>query len=332
MFKTGTPIQSLFVALVAITLSIPTSGHADQFKESCQAIIKSVGAEDDGSRLNKLFALAWDHQMDEHPEWASYIGYPGHETEWTDNSAEAIERRKADNLLLREVIGSISREQLSEIDRLNYDLFAWRLTDDIDDDGFPSEHMQITQLGGVHQNVAQMLTMMPTTKVAEYENIIARLRGVPSMVDKTIALLEKGLKAGVTPPQVTLREVPTQILNQITEDPAEAPMLKSFSSFGPSILSEDRSRLKSEAYALYKDQVVPSLQELHSFVTDTYLPGCRTTIGASDLPNGEAWYAHLVKHYTTTDLTPKQIHNIGLGEVARIRKQMEVIIEQIEFE
>ena len=166
--------------------------------------------------------------------------------------------------------------------------------------------MQITQLGGVHKNVARQLTMMPTTTVAQYENIIARLSGVPDMVDKTIALLEKGLKLGVTPPQVTLREVPTQILNQITEDPAEAPMLKSFNSFGPSILSEARSRLKSEAYALYKERIVPSLTKLHSFITKKYLPGCRTTTGASDLPNAKAWYPHIVKNYTTTDLPPDQ--------------------------
>ena len=160
---------------------------------------------------------------------------------------------------------------------------------------FPGELLAISQLGGVQQNVAQTIDQMPKTSIASYENILARLRGVPEIVDQNIALLKRGLAQGITQPKITLRAVPTQILDVIPEDPMQSAMLKPFAEFPEGIPAADRDRLREEAVKIYKEQLVPAYDKLYDFVLKEYIPGARTSIGLGDLPDGAAWYAYSVR-------------------------------------
>ena len=118
----------------------------------------------------------------------------------------------------------------------------------------------------------------------------------------------------------------------IVDEPLKSPMLKAFDKFPDSVSEEDRERLVSEATRIYTEEIKPVLAELHAFLVDEYVPGCRDSIAASVLPDGEAWYAYNVKQRTTTDLTPQEIHQIGVSEVARIRGLMDGIIDEVGFE
>jgi uncharacterized protein (DUF885 family) len=138
-----------------------------------------------------------------------------------------------------------------------------------------------------------------------------------------MALLDRGLAEGITPPKVTLRDVPAQVESLLVDDPMTSPMLKAFQSFPDAVPGPERERLKREAAAAFTGQVVPAYRKLHGYLVNTYLPAARESIATGDLPNGKAWYAYLAHSYTTTDLTPEQIHQIGLAEVARIRTQMD---------
>jgi uncharacterized protein (DUF885 family) len=178
-------------------------------------------------------------------------------------------------------------------------------------------------MNGVQQDVAQMLAMMPTGNVAQYENVVARLEGVPALVDQTIVLLKEGLQAGLTPPRVTLRDVPQQVRNQIVDDPRESPLLHGFSRLPESIPAGEGERLRVRAAAAYAAHVGPAYRRLYEFLVDRYIPAARESIAMRALPDGEAWYAWSVRHYTTTRLTPDEIHVVGLSEVERIRAEMD---------
>jgi uncharacterized protein (DUF885 family) len=201
----------------------------------------------------------------------------------------------------------------------------------VEGDQFPFEFMQLNQMGGVQQNVPQVITSTTFRTTKDFEDLVARLNGVPALVDQTIALLQKGLDLKVTPPQVTLRDVPQQVLNLIVKDPAQSEMLAPFKEMPALIPAADQTRLRAAATDAFTKKVEPAFQKLHDFLVAKYLPGARTTIGANKLPNGDKIYAFNTRQQTTTELAPAQIHQIGLDEVRRIRGEMDKVIASTGF-
>ena len=307
-------------SLLALILYRPVSSSAQQ-----------PASPPDSVRLQQLFAQNWEYTMHQYPEFATAVGYAGQNARWTDYSLEAVARRKRELNDPLTALRTIDRAQLSAGDQLNYDLFRRDATDALDQSRFPGELMPVTQLGGVQQDVPATIAQMPASTVQEYEDIIARLGAVPVLVNQTIALLERGLATGVTPPQITLRDVPAQALSLVVADPLTSPMLAAFMHFPAEIAGADQQRLRTAAVAAYRDSVAPAYQKFSAFLRGTYVPGARQTIGMRDLPNGLDWYRVRARTTTTTDLTPEQIHAIGLAEVKRIRGQMDSLIAATGF-
>ena len=275
-------------------------------------------------RLHDLFARAWADEMAESPESATVLGYPGHDHEWTDVSTEGVERRvgKA-HALLRELV-TFADADLDDTDRVSRDLLAHDCRERIDDAAFRNHLMPIDQLMGVQQDPAQIIEAQPAKAAEEQERIVERLRRLPQVIDQTIDNLRAGLDAGLTPPQICLRDVPQQIQNQIVSDAFDSPLLVPLVDVG-----DERIRTgAAEAYA----GVAEAYGRLHDFFVDTYLPGARSSIACRDLPDGEARYAFAVRHHTTTELTPDEIHEVGLAEVARIRTLMEQVAKDAGYE
>jgi uncharacterized protein (DUF885 family) len=289
------------------------------------------GQGSESERLRKFFDLYWVTQMRASPEFATYIGYPGLDDRLDHLSPEtlALARRIAREELA--ALSSIDRSQLTPAERVHYDLARWRLERAIEAERFPMEYLQINQMAGIQQGKVMLLASMPARSVQDYENRLARLRAFPTAVDQSIALLSKGLEAGITPPKVTLRDVPGQVDKLLTQDPLESPFLASFKEIPETIPAADRERLRSEAARIFEAQVAPALRKLRAFLANTYVPGARETIAMSDLPDGKAWYAFLLRTYTTTGLTSEEIHQIGLSEVRRIRKEMDELIASTGF-
>ena len=196
---------------------------------------------------------------------------------------------------------------------------------------FPLELLQVTQLTGVQQDAAELFSAMPNTTAEQLDNQLARLRALPQLIDQVIALLGDGLHRGITPPRVTLRDVPQQVLNQIPAEAFKSPLLAGFNDLPATISGEDGTRLRSEAAKIYVGEVRPAFERLHAFLEEKYLPGARTSIAATALPDGAAWYAWQIKTQTSTDLTAAQIHAVGLAEVKRIREEMEEVKTQAGF-
>ncbi len=280
----------------------------------------------------------WQYWMKEYPEFATAVGYPGQNGRWTDYSDAAVERRAQ---YLKDSLShlmSIDRGQLASNDQLNYDLYRDLIATavaglEFHNDAVPIRGvasfnllMPVNQLDGVQQSVPRAIAMMPAASVADYEDIVSRLRGVGALVDQTIALMERGIAAGLTPPRITLRDLPAQVSAQLSDDPLKSPMLEAFHSVPASIPEAERARLTREAADAYTRSVAPAFTRLRAFLLSRYLPACRETTAVAALPNGASMYVYNVKWHTTTAMTPQEIHETGLAEVKRIRAEMDRVI------
>jgi len=316
--------------LVCLLFLLPLLARGGDFKKQLDAIA-SDRSSSDSERLHQIFAADWEQGMHHYPEFATSVGYPGLDGQWTDMSEAAIAARDAERPWVLDTIKTIDRAQLDAADQLNYDLFRRGLERSIEGHRFPGELLAISQMGGVHQSIAQTLEDMPRTSVQAYENILARMRGAPVVVEQNIALLQRGLDQGVTPPKITLRDVPKQVEAVIPDDPLQSPLLLPFRKFPKNISKDEQDRLRAEAVAIYEKQLAPAYRKLLEFLKDKYVPGARETIGFSALPNGADWYAYSVRETTTTGLSPKEIHELGLREVDRIQGEMDKVIAETKF-
>jgi uncharacterized protein (DUF885 family) len=282
-------------------------------------------------RLARFVDLSFEHALLTSPEFATAIGHPTGHDRWSDNSLAARERADADARQALAFLRSLDRNELSGVDRLNYDLLRQDFEETVEGQRFPGEYLAISQMGGIHQYLPPTLMRNPARTVADYEAILARLRAVPALVDNVIERLQKGLAAGVTPARVTLAGVPEQLAALQVDDPLTSPFLEPFTRIPQSVPAADRERLTGAAAATFREQIAPAFARLRTYVTDTYTPGAREATAMSALPDGAAWYAYRVKTMTTTDLTPEQIHQLGVSEVARIRAEMEAVMRQTGF-
>ncbi len=302
--------------MIAIALALVA---VVDFQQDLQSIAASKAPEP--QRLRQLFDLAWRHENIDHPEAATFRGYPGQNDRFTDLSPEAIARRKGEAAALPKVVQSIDRSKLGPEDQLSYDLFLRNAEDDAADARFPTELLPLSQLSGP-QYLSDLFEVMPQKTARDTQDLLARLRGIPLRLAQTQALLQRGLAAGVTPPRVVLRDVPAQLEAQTPADPLESPLLKAF---------RKQPEGRDQAIKLYREQLVPAYAKLRKYLVDTYIPRARETVGFSALPDGAAWYAQRVKRETTTSLTPQQIHALGLSEVKRIRGEMDQVMSSSGF-
>jgi len=280
----------------------------------------------------------WKYWMTQYPEFATFAGYPGQNTRWTDYSPAAIDGRAAYVRKSLERLASIDRGRLEAENQVNYDLYRELVQTAVDglqfhNDAIPVRGviphnlmMPVNQLEGIQQDVPRVIGAMPAVTREDYENIIARLQAIGPLVDQTIVLMEQGLSAGMTPPSIAVRDLPGQVSGQIVADSKQSPLLAPFSQWPATVGEGERAGLTARATAAYESSARPAFQKLHGFLVERYLPACRQSTAAPSLPNGPAMYAYNVRWHTTTSLTPQQIHDIGQAEVKRIRSEMDKVI------
>jgi uncharacterized protein (DUF885 family) len=285
----------------------------------------------------------WKRWLIEYPGLATAVGFPGQNRRWTDESLEGIAARIRHLHESLAQLKSISRDSLSASEQLNYDLYRELLEAaneglQYGDDPIPFRNvvplslwMPMNQLDGIQQRAAATIANMPHQIVADYEDILARLEALPKTVDQNLALLQDGLKKGYTPPKLMLRDLPKQIAGLIPSDPLASPLLEPFTRFPAGFPDAERARLTALAKQIYTANVAPSFQKLHDYLVSRYLSACRDSIAATSLPNGAAAYAFHVRWQTTINLTPQQIHELGLSEVKRIRAEMNKVISSTGF-
>ena len=281
----------------------------------------------DSQRLRTSLDEIWRQLMIESPEWATIAGFPGQNRRWTDYSPAGFERRRRVYTDLQRGLGAIRRDGLSEADRLSFDVatdyLATLLSQPARDHSAGGYgYTPITQVDGAHIDVAQILGQMPARTAADFEDIVARLRAVPGMVDGLIATLEADVTAGVTLPRIVLRDVPGQIRAIAVED-STSPLLEAFRS-------APAAQQRAGAAAV-REAAAPALRRLLEFMEQRYIPRARETIALTALPDGAAWYQRQIRKHTTTSMTAREIHDLGLREVRRLRAEMDSLMKATGF-
>ncbi|HEX6371387.1 MAG TPA: DUF885 family protein [Longimicrobium sp.] len=216
--------------------------------------------------------------------------------------------------------------------QLTYEIFRRELEENRQGERFPSHLIPLNQFFNFTASFAQLGAgngIHPFRTVDDYEDFLGRIRGFEAAIDITIANLREGMAKGIVQPRVLMERVLPQLSAHVVDDPTTSLFYGPITSLPESFSAADRARLTAEYTAAIRDRVVPSFRKLHDFVRDEYMPHARTTVGLSALPDGRAWYEFQVRSITTTDLTPEQIHDIGLSEVARIHREMETVMRQV---
>lgn len=273
----------------------------------------------------------WEWQLREDPVRASQLGDRRYNDEWPDMSLKAIERRHREQQEFLRRLRVIDSAMLSEPDQLNYELFRRSLENSIDGHRFKSYLMPMSQRGGV-QSLESTAETLRLERTADFEDWLARMSAVETVIDETMQLMEAGRKSGYMPPKILMERIPDQLSAQLVEDPEQSPFYKAFADMPDEVATADGERLRSMAKEIIDDAIVPAYREFSEYFNNTYLPASRDTIGASSLPDGEAFYEYRTRVYTTTQMTPDEIHRLGLNEVARIRDEMQLVIDELEFE
>jgi uncharacterized protein (DUF885 family) len=298
----------------------------------------SLHAEDAPSKSNsekhqaltQLFADEWERGLRESPESATNNGDKRFNDRWTDLSLGAIQQSAIEDRAALERLHAIGRQGLSADDELNYDTFEWEAKQAVDRQSFKEYLLPVNQKNGpqLDDGIAETTDF---STVKDYRDYLSRLAGMPKLIDQTVTLMKLGVKDGYTPPRILLERVPAQIGLQIVDDPAQSPFYRPFLKFSDNIADADRIALSKEAQTVIRDKLVPAFRGFLAYVKNDYIPHCRTSIAASDLPDGKAYYNFLVRDQTTTNLSADQIHETGLLEVKRIHAKMEKLKDEIGF-
>ena len=298
------------------------------------ALLLSVGLcahADPGEDFATLLTEAWEWQLTEYPVFASRLGDRRRNDQWQDLSLAAFTRRHEDQQAFLRRLRAIDSAALTADDQLNYDLFRRELENSIDAHQYKNYLMPMSQRGGV-QSLESTAETVRLATVEDYEDWLVRMASVETMIEQTMKLQEEGRKSGYMPPKILMERIPDQIGSQLVEDPGNSPFFIAFAEMPDAINETDQERLRQTAKDLIDESIVPAYRRFSRYFNDTYLPASRDSIGASSLPNGEAFYEYRTQSFTTTSMTPDEIHRLGLNEVKRIRGEMQLIIDELEFD
>jgi uncharacterized protein (DUF885 family) len=290
---------------------------------------KTIKSEDE--KLNSLYQILFDYQLNVYPESGVFLGKPTDNSRWTDYSKEAINQRKKDTDLFLNALTGINRNKLNKSNQLNFDLLKNQLIDENNGKQFPSELMPINQMSGVHQQVIQTITYTTINDEKDANDLLKRFEKIPALLDQVQLLMQQGLKEKVTPSKNSLLGVPEQIQNLITDDVSKSDFLTGYKKYTATLSPEKKKAMDDLALKAINEKVNPALRKMKDYLEKTYIPNSRSTYGLKDLPNGANWYNYNIQQTTTTKLSYSEIHEIGLGEVKRIRAEMDALIQTIGF-
>ena len=294
--------------------------------------LSALAGEDYSQWLNDFFQDVQEYRQSQNPVWAAREGDESAKGKLRDVSPEAYAKRKDTLLKLIDELEDIKRENLLEEEQISYDMMMTQLKQEVAEVDFKTYEMPLTAEYGFHAQTTNLSNAFRFRTAEDYKDYIALLGAIPTFFEQNVANMRAGMERGFTVPRAVLDGYSDSIKVYIKEDPTETVWYRPFKSLPESINAEDKEALQQEAAEVIASSVVPQYQAYLTFFEQEYLPAAKKTIAAYDYPNGKAFYQNQIKHYTTLDLTPDEIHEIGLKEVARIRKEMEEVIKTTGFE
>lgn len=311
----------LIAAAIAISLAgcastqAPTAAAANAAQAQVQA---SVDAQYE-ALANDIFK-----KLQAQNPWAS--------DRLPDMSAEALAKRAAEQQAWLAQLEQVDVTALSRQNQINHRMITYRLKNEIDSYTYNEHYMPLNAEGGFHSSLGFMVRNASFRSFADYQNYIARLQDIPRYMEQQTGWLKVGMAEGYTQPKAAMQGFEESIAAFIAQNPHESLFYQPFTGTPPIFVTAEQWReLQQQAAKIIDEAVVPAYQAYFDFMVMEYLPNCRDSVGASELPNGLEYYQNRIRHFTTLDLTPAQIHQRGLAEVQRIRNEMAVVIEKTGF-
>ena len=303
-------MKRLFLALLLLTLPL----HADEV-----------------AKLHAIFDRTWEAELKDDPLRATSVGRHEYGHLLPSITPADLKRQYDRAKATLAELKAIDRAKLPQVEAVNYDMFRRRLENDIA--GYELGDYQITlnSDSGFHSSFSRLAKDVPLSTVKDYENYIARLKAWPRYMREHVALMKAGLSRGMSVPRVTLEGYESTIAAHVLDDPSKSVFYAPFATFPPTVPASEHERLRREGRAA-TETAIAGYREFLDFFRKEYFPGSRTTLGASELPNGRAYYEQKIREFTTLDLTADEIHKLGLAEVERISSEMNAVMKQVGFQ
>jgi uncharacterized protein (DUF885 family) len=310
------------ICLLALALLVPSAGAAANPPADLEARRKA---------LNDLLHQQWEYTMRTSPIYASILGDKRYNDKIDDFSQAAIDDNLEQTRRFLVRFEAIDTTGFPEQEVLNKQLMVRDLKMGLEGARFKPWEMPVSQQSGIHIDAPQLVSILSFESVKDYEDYITRLKLLAVLFDQTIVQMRKGMAEGMMQPKILLDKVVTQA-NGIATTPADqSPFTHPFDKFPDAIPEADRKRLRAAGLAAVKNSVIPAYVKFTAFVRDEYAPKGRLEPGAWALPDGDAWYAFRVKESTTTDLSPEEIHQLGLAQVKEIEGKMLAVVNQLGY-
>ncbi|MCD7097358.1 DUF885 family protein [Stenotrophomonas sp. MMGLT7] len=291
--------------------------------------------QDKAAQLNRLYDAYWEASLRLNPLQATFQGDDRYNDQLPNFLSAAFRQQSHDFTV--EWLGkvqAIGADGLSGQDLLSYEIFVRDANSALQAEKFPSWMMPVNQF----YNIASIAVMLgsgtgaqPFRTVQDYDNWSRRSLGIPPLFDQAIANMRQGMAAGVVQPRVLMEKVLPQLDAIIKPNAEETLFWTPIRNMPADFSAEDKARISAEYKRMIEYRIMPAYRALRGFIATQYLPATRNSDGMAALPDGAAWYAYNVRQSTTSDMTPAQIHQIGLDEVARIHGQIEQVMQQVKF-
>lgn len=320
------------VLLAATALALATATPAPAYAQSAQA--QSAAAD-----LKALFSASDEADLQRNPLNALYRGDLRHADRLGDFFSDAaIEAERAALTADLAALARIDRNSLSAEDRISHDVFRWTRQNSLD--GLAPQltalslALPLDHFTGLHSFIPELHSgesVAPYNSLADHENSLKRLSAFAVQLDIAIARFRQGMAGGITHPRLIATNMIGQLDKLLEGGPEKSIMMKPLDKLPANLPEPEKARLKADYARVIGGQVNPALTRLRTFLADEYLPQTRKTVGLCALPGGDALYAWAVRNHTTTDMTPDEIHDLGLAEVARIKAGMEDVRRRTGF-
>jgi uncharacterized protein (DUF885 family) len=284
--------------------------------------------------LHSLFDREWEWRLQDWPLLATGIGDHRYDDKLPDAGLASWKARADKTDAFRQELAAIERGTLRAVHRTTSEMFKAQLEERRDSFRFDEHLMPLNADSGFHTDFALVPKQMAFATAADYDKYIARLQAFPKYVDDQIELMREGLKKGITIPRAALAGIESSITPLIADDAAKSPLWEPFARVPVALAALDqatRDRVQNDGRTAIASGVTPAYRKFLEFMSKEYIPGSRTTLGASELPNGKEYYAYLVKRFTTVDVTWEQVHQTGLEQVAAIQKEMDEAMQKSGF-
>ena len=292
------------------------------------------------SAFHQLLQREWNYELEHSPTYASVLGDRRWNDRWDDRSVGAIKAQNQHDTAVLSELAAIDRSQLSPEDQLSFDLFRRNHQAWIEEFGFKWYLLPTSHVGGLPEGVRQppgiqtayqLAAQMRFATVKDYQDWIARMNSFPAYVEQITTLMREGVRQHMVHPRVILERIPAQIEKQIVKDPAQSGFYAPFTRMPEDIPEAERKRLAILGWMAVRDNIVPALQRFLAFLKTEYIPAAPEHVGIWQMPQGDALYAFFVRDFTTTPMSPDQVHELGLSEVKRIRAEMEQVMARTGF-